>query len=118
MNELKTWLGDAKFLELLNLFAGSYIMIPPTKKLLFDMYDYMSALAIIRIKKARKAKDLRGWSEQESVLGKIAKRTKRTYRCVRFRGIATLRKIERAKDWAKKMKIWDEKHLGKLGGTA
>lgn len=112
MNELRMFLGDEKFLQLLNLFAGSYLILPPAKKLFNDMYDYMAALAVLRIKKMKKAKDLKGWSEQEEILHKIARRTKRTYRYVLVRGKRTLRKIEKVKEWSKKMKIWETKHLG------
>ena len=111
MNELKTFLGDEKFLQLLNLFAGAYIVIPPSKKLFNDMYDYMAALAVLRISKCKKARDLKGWAEQEGILNKIARRTKRSYRYIHTRGVRTLRNIEKVKGWAKKMKIWEEKHL-------
>lgn len=109
--EIKTWIGEAKFNEMLNLFAGSYILIPPAKNLISSLYDYMAALAVARIKIARKNKDLRKWSEQETVLHRIAKKTKRTYSYVQARGAGTLRKIEKIKEWTKKMAIWDKKFL-------
>jgi hypothetical protein len=112
LNEIKTWLGEVKFLEMLNLFAGSYLLIPPTKTLMANMYDYMAALAIARIQKARKAKDFKEWSRQEEIIHKIAKRTKRTYQYVHSRAKGTLRKIEKVKQWSKKMEIWNNKHLG------
>jgi hypothetical protein len=112
LNEIKTWLGEAKFLEMLNLFAGSYLLIPPTKTLMANMYDYMAALALVRIQKCKKARDFKGWSQQEQILNKIAKRTKRTYQYVYSRAKGTLRKIEKAKLWSKKMDIWNSKHLG------
>jgi len=111
LNEIKAWLGDAKFLEMLNLFAGSYLLIPPAKDLISDMYDYMAALCIARIKNARKTKDLRLWSEQEEVLHKIARRTKRTYRYVRTRGMRCLQKMDKIKLWSRKMKIFESKYF-------
>jgi hypothetical protein len=112
MNELKTFLGDEKFLQLLNLFAGAYIVIPPAKKLFGDMYDYMAALSVLRIKKCKKTRDLKGWTLAEASLHQIARRTKRDYRYIQTRGNRTLAKIEKVKEWSKKMKIWEEKHLG------
>src|SRR5262252_8381353 len=99
LNEIKAWLGDAKFLEMLNLFAGSYLLIPTTKSLMADMYDYMGALACARIKACKKNKDFKGWSQQEQILHKIAKKTKRTYRYVHARALGTLKKIEKVKEW-------------------
>jgi adenosylmethionine-8-amino-7-oxononanoate aminotransferase len=80
-----------------------------------NMYDYMAALACARIKIAKKDKDFKRWAQQEQILNKIAKRTKRTYRYVHSRAVGTMRKIEKVKEWSKKMDIWVKKHLTEEG---
>lgn len=113
LSELKGFLGIEKFLDFINLFAGSYLQIPASKKLMKLYYKYLAAVTVLRMKQARAKRDLMDWNRQEAILFKIAKRTKHKYKYIYNQGMSVLKELERVGKWSKEMKIWERKHLGK-----
>jgi len=111
LQEIRLWIGDEKFLDMLNMFSGSYILIPQGEKLSSLYHDYMAALAIQRIRIARRGKDLSGWNQQEGELIKIAKRSKLRDKTVYKRGLKTLKMMDRIKRWKRSLEIWKKKFL-------
>jgi hypothetical protein len=116
LQEIRVWLGDEKFISMLNLFAGSYILFPPSGKLTDLYYDYLAAVAIDKINKAKKNRDLAEWNSCEATLQTIARRANRRYRTAYIRGMKVLRKLEKISEWIKKMEIWRKKFLGAKDG--
>lgn len=112
LEELRQWLGDEHFIEMLNRFAGSYIILPSSMKLLGMYYDYHSAIALKKMRIARKKCDLVELVKQETVLTSIAKKTKRKYGWLLMRSSIILKELEKTREWAKKIKMWRAKYLG------
>jgi hypothetical protein len=112
LQEMRLYIGEAKFVDFLNCFAGSYLMLPSSKKLKMDYYDYLSACTLLRIKAAKKEKNLKVWNQQESVLYKIAKKTKRKYKNVYQRAVKIVKGFQAIQLWKKKMDLWKDKYLG------
>lgn len=113
LQELRFHIGDEKkFIEFLNNFAGSYIMLPTGKKLMTLTYDYLAALTVLKIKNAKRNKDLRDWNRQEEALQKIAKKLGRKYRYVYLRGIKILRDLDKVSKWIKGLENWKAKFIG------
>lgn len=113
LQELRLLLGQHVLIDILNKLAGTYILLPSTKDLTKLQYDYLAALTVQRIKKAKKDKDLSLWNQEEMNLQRIAKKTKRTYRYTYLRGITVLREAERVLEWKRKLETWGKKYLVK-----
>lgn len=110
LQELRGWLGDDKFIDFINAFAGCYIIIPANKKIVGYYYEYMAALAVLKIKAAKKKRDFKEWNNQEEKLHQIAKKMRRLYRNVYMKGVKAVRDFEKIDGWKKNLVNWQKKH--------
>ena len=107
--ELRQFLGDAKLLEIFELFAGLYVRFPTASNTILTAQEVQLALHYRDLRSKRASRDMIKWNDAETRFIRLARSLGYTYDRAVVRSKALLKEIELANTWLGSMKTWDNK---------
>lgn len=117
LQELREWVGDQAFLQMLSIYCGEYLKFPPSKELLRLALDLELASCVDRIRIAKKAKDLDDLVAAEQQIVRVVRRLGRNYAWGVERGRTVLKQLRTVEGWKKDLALYRAKHKLDVEGS-